>query len=169
MGMEKEMVTYSIHHDYRVRLFQELKLMGHEDARFSVKIFKNAILEELPSDTSVNSAQGIVQKIQISFTINRPGEIDTSSLTAGKRGSAFANDGLVAVGELPKISEQSANFGHFLVPSFVVGLTEKYILADGPNEKPRVLARVRHGKVWVVDDESSTPLHLAKFIFAVLK
>ncbi|KYN41783.1 hypothetical protein ALC56_03802 [Trachymyrmex septentrionalis] len=59
--------------------------------RLAMKIFGDALFIKMPSNTSINRAQRIVEQIDIRLSINCPCEIDSRSLTTEQRYTSIAD------------------------------------------------------------------------------
>ena len=77
--------------------------------RFAVEIFGDALPIEMPSNISINRAQGIVEQIDIRLSINCLCEIDLLSLTIGQRYTSIADHCHVSLRKLLKIFRQGAH------------------------------------------------------------
>ncbi|KYN28010.1 hypothetical protein ALC57_02587, partial [Trachymyrmex cornetzi] len=94
---------HSIQYDDVIHPFKELQLMCDKYPRLTVEIFGDALPIEVPSNTSIHRAQGIVEQIDIRLSINRPREIDSRSLATGQRYTSIADYCHISLWKLSEI------------------------------------------------------------------
>ncbi|KYN41928.1 hypothetical protein ALC56_03650, partial [Trachymyrmex septentrionalis] len=136
---------------------------------------------EIPSNTSINRAQGIVEQIDIRLSINCPCEIDSLSLTIGQRYTSNADHCHISLRKLSKtILRQGAHICYLKhlpidqkktlknikttitldhekyvhVSSFIIGLAKQYIVPYG-TEKPGFFTGIGDTQIWIVPEVSS--------------
>ncbi|KYN40117.1 hypothetical protein ALC56_05477, partial [Trachymyrmex septentrionalis] len=144
---------HSIQYDNVIRPFKELQLMCDKYPRLTVEIFGDALPIEMPSNTSINRAQGIVEQIDIRLSINCPCEIDSRSLTTGQRYTSIADHCYVSLWKLSKTILPTITLDHekyLHVSSIIIGLAKQYIVPYGTTEKPRFLTGIGDTQIWIV-------------------
>jgi len=94
------------------------------------------------SNLRVNSRKGIVENVNIGFSIKCSGEIDSSSLAARKGDTFVAYDRHVTFWEELDVARKSGQFNDFVVFLLVVRRSKENVLADGADEDPCFLRAV---------------------------
>jgi hypothetical protein len=127
-----------------MRLSAVLNLVSYKDHSLVAKNSSNTVVEDMTSDSDINSAQWVIKEVDITVSIDASSKSHTCLLPTTQRNSFFAHASLIPFLHSVNVVSQATGIDSFIVTCLIEREPKGNVFPNSTTHNPRLLLKVSH-------------------------